>query len=157
MRFVFALLILASAACRKEGAVADDFKSVPPDEAIQMRVADWSALEPAVGRRPAESGMLTKGPIVTDLHALTGKDAVAFRNSLYEKGGPLTRVGKLLVTVSPPGDDAIYLIVDPEQRALEAGRKVNGEWVVRRTAAAEIERPVTVQALYGNQSSSSAR
>lgn len=144
------LLMLVTAACEEKGVVADDFAGTPPDELIQMRTADWSSLEPAVGRRPVESGMLTKGPIVTDLHALTGKDAIAFRTLLNEKGGPLTREGKLLVTVSPPGDDAIYLIVDTEQRALEAGRKIDGKWVVRRTAAAEIARPVTVQALNGN-------
>lgn len=150
MKQLALLLMLATAACEEKGVVADDFTGTPPDELIQMRTADWSSLEPAVGRRPAESGMLTKGPIVTDLHALTGKDAIAFRTLLNEKGGPLTREGKLLVTVSPPGDDAIYLIVDTEQRALEAGRKIDGKWIVRRTAAAEIARPVTVQALYGN-------
>lgn len=150
MKQLAIILVLATAACGEKGVVADDFKGTPPDELIQMRTADWSSLEPAVGRRPAESGMLTKGPIVTDLHALTGKDAITFRTLLNEKGGPLTREGRLLVTVSPPGDDAIYLIVDTEQRALEAGRKIDGRWVVRRTAAAEIARPVTVQALYGN-------
>lgn len=150
MKQLALLLMLVTAACEEKGVVADDFAGTPPDELIQMRIADWSSLEPAVGQRPVESGMLTKGPIVTDLHALTGKDAIAFRTLLNEKGGPLTREGKLLVTVSPPGDDAIYLIVDTEQRALEAGRKIDGKWVVRRTAAAEIARPVTVQALYGN-------
>lgn len=150
MKQLALLLMLVTAACEEKGVVADDFAGTPPDELIQMRIADWSSLEPAVGQRPVESGMLTKGPIVTDLHALTGKDAIAFRTLLNEKGGPLTREGKLLVTVSPPGDDAIYLIVDTEQRALEAGRKIDGKWVVRRTAAAEIARPVTVQALNGN-------
>lgn len=150
MKQLAILLVLITAACGEKGVVADDFKGTPPDELIQMRTGDWSSLEPAVGRRPAESGMLTKGPIVTDLHALTGKDAIAFRTLLNEKGGPLTREGGLLVTMSPPGPDAIYLIVDTGQRALEAGRKIDGKWVVRRTAAAEIARPITVQALYGN-------
>lgn len=149
MRRSFLLVaLLVAAACRKEGAVADDFTGTPPDNLIQMRIADWSSLEPAVGQRPVASAMLTKGPLVTDLHALTGKDAIAFREALNARGGPLTRVGGLLVSVSPPGPDAIYLIVDPAQRAMEAGRKVEGQWVVRRTAASEIARPPMVQALF---------
>lgn len=147
MRSITLVILCLLAACNREGAVADDFKGTPPDEAIQMRTADWSSLEPAEGQRPAQSGMLTKGPIVTDLNALTGKDAIDFRNALNARGGPLTRDGGLLVTVSPPGPDAIYLIVDPQQRALEAGWKDGGRWVVRRTAASEIARPPAVQAL----------
>lgn len=150
MRILLPLTILALTACGDDGPVADDLKPMPPVEVTQAPTADWSDLQPAVGQRPAESGMLTKGPIVTDLHSLTGPDAIRFRSILNEKGGPLTRVGDLLVTVSPPGDDAIYLIIDPEQLALEAGRKANGQWVIQRTAGAEIERPITVQALFEN-------
>ena len=150
MRVPFLMLPLLLAACNRDPVVDEEAHKLPPVDQMEMRTGDWSSIEIAVGQRPAESGMLTKGPIVTDLHALTGKDAIAFRTLLAETGGPLTREGKLLVTVSPPGPEAIYLIVDPKQHALEAGRKVDGHWVVRRTAAAEIERPVTVQALYGN-------
>jgi hypothetical protein len=148
MRHLPLLILLLLAACNREGVVDDAFAGTPPDDVIQMRTADWSSLLPAEGQRPAESGMLTKGPIVTDLNALTGKDAIAFRHALNARGGPLTRDRGLLFTVSPPGPDAIYLIVDPQQRAIEAGWKAGGRWVVRRTAASEIVRPMAVEALY---------
>lgn len=149
MRRVLVVLPLLIAACGRGDVVDEQADQLPPLDQMQMRVADWSSLAPAVGQRPAESGILTKGPVVTDLHALTGKDAVAYRTLLNKTGGPLVRDGKLLVTVSPPGPQAIYLIIDPGQRALEAGRKVDGQWVIQRTAAAEIARPAAVRSLIG--------
>ena len=104
-------------------------------------------LDHAIGRTPADSGLLTKGPIVTDLHALVGKQAIAYRQRLERGGGPLTRFGGVLFTASPPGDGAAYLIIDPQQLALEAGFKAGGRWVVERTASSQIARPPAVAAL----------
>lgn len=143
--FVTALLICA-AAC-DDGVVADNAGDIPPIEQIEAPTADWSALDPAIGRTPADSGMLSKGPIVTDLHALVGADAIAFRRRLERDGGPLTRIGRLLVTASAEGEQATYLVVDRDQLALEAGYKKDGRWVVRRTPSAEIARPPGIEAL----------
>ena len=141
------ILLLPLAACGGEGVVADNVGDIPPIEQTEAPTADWSALEPAIGRTPAHSGMLSKGPIVTDLHALLGPEAIAFRKQLDRDGGPLMRAGKLLVTMSPPGESAIYLLIDPEQLALEAGYKRDGRWVVERTASAEIARPPAIEKL----------
>ena len=141
------LLLLSLAACQDDGAVADNVGDIPPTTVTQVQSGDWSGLEPAVGRTPADSGMLSKGPIVTDLHALVGADAIDFRERLERTGGRLTRVGRLLVTASPPGEQASYLIVDSEQLALEAGYKKDGRWVVQRTPGTEIERPAAIEAL----------
>ena len=146
-RLLAILLPLSLAACQDEGAVADDVGDIPPTSVTQAPSADWSALEPAIGRTPADSGMLSKGPIVTDLHALVGADAIAYREGLERTGGRLERAGQLLVTASPPGPQASYLIVDREQLALEAGYKKDGRWIIRRTPAAEIERPAAIEAL----------
>ena len=147
---LLAFVALSLAACQDQGAVADDAGPVPPAEMIEAPIQDWSALRHAIGRTPADSGVLSKGPIVTDLHALVGEDAIGYRERLERTGGPLTRVGRLLVVASPPGQQASYLIVDQGQLALEAGYKKDGEWVVRRTAAAEIDRPEAVTALLAN-------
>lgn len=145
---IFALLLpLSLAACQDEGSVADDVGEIPPTSVTQAPSADWSGLEPAIGRTPADSGMLSKGPIVTDLHALVGADAIAYRELLERTGGPLERAGDLLVIAAPPGPQASYLIIDREQLALEAGFKKDGRWIVRRTPAAEIERPPAIEAL----------
>lgn len=144
---IAAAVLIASAACDDGGVVADNAGDIPPIEQTEAPTADWSALEPAIGRTPADSGMLTKGPIVTDLHALLGPEAIAYRQRLERDGGPLARVGQLLVTASPPGEQATYLIVDPGQLALEAGYKQDGRWVVRRTASSDIVRPPAIEAL----------
>ncbi len=146
-RVIVTSLLLSLAACGDGGVVADDVGDIPPTEVTEAPTADWSALEPAIGRTPAHSGMLTKGPIVTDLHALVGADAIAYRGRLERDGGPLTRIGHLLVTASKPGDDATYLIVDPDQLALEAGYKKGDRWVVQRTPSTDIVRPPAIQAL----------
>ncbi|HET9356263.1 MAG TPA: hypothetical protein VFO42_08885 [Sphingomicrobium sp.] len=147
MRCLAVLLPILLAACGDDGVVADNVGDIPPIELTESPTADWSALEPAIGRTPAHSGMLTKGPIVTDLHALLGADAIDYRNRLERNGGPLTRVGRLLVTASPDGERASYLIVDPDQLALEAGYKKNGQWVVQRTASSDIARPPAIEAM----------
>jgi hypothetical protein len=150
MKRIFLAAALALAACGNEGSVADDVRPTPPDNMIQMRTGDWSTILPAVGRTPEDGGYLTKGPIVTDLHAMIGKDAIDYRKRLIEAGGPLTRDGDLLVTVSQPGPGAIYLIVDPRENALEAGWDVDGTWKTWHTAGTKVRRPASVSALRGD-------
>ena len=145
-----AFLLMLLAACGNEGVVADDVRPTPPDNIIQMRTGDWSTINPAVGRTPADGGFLTKGLIVTDLHAMVGEDAIEFRQRLLEKGGPLTRDGNLLFTASQPGADAIYLIIDPQENALEAAWKVDGQWVTWNTPGTQMRRPPSVVALRGD-------
>ena len=127
--------------------VADNVGDIPPTEQTEAPTGDWSALEFAVGRTPAESGILSKGPIVTDVHSLVGADAISYRERLERDGGPLTRSGGLLVTASKPGATASYLIVDQEQLALEAGYKKDGRWVIQRTASSDIPRPREIEDL----------
>ena len=146
-RFLTAFALLSLAACQGEGVVADNVGDIPPIEQTEAPTGDWSALKFAVGRTPADSGVLSKGPIVTDVHALVGADAITYRETLERDGGPLTQVGKLLVTASKPGENASYLIVDQDQLALEAGYKKGGRWVIERSASAEIARPPAIEAL----------
>lgn len=147
MRGLALLLPILLSACGDGGVVADNVGDIPPTTVTQAPSADWSGLEPAIGRTPADSGMLTKGPIVTDLHALLGADAIAYRQRLEREGGPLTRVGRLLVTASADGEQAIYLIIDPDQLALEAGYRKGGRWVIERTASSDIARPPAIAAM----------
>ena len=146
-RLLAAFAMLSLAACGDQGVVADNVGDIPPTELTEAPTGDWSALRFAVGRTPAESGVLSKGPIVTDLHALVGADAITYRETLERDGGPLTRIGTLLVTASKPGENASYLIVDQDQLALEAGFRKDGRWVVRRTASSDIERPKLIDDL----------
>lgn len=127
--------------------MADNIGYVPPVEVTEAPAADWTALEPAIGRTPADSGMLSKGPIVTDLSALLGPNSARYRAVMEQRSGPLRRDGALLVAMTPPGPQAAYLIVDTEQLALEAGFRNGGEWIVRRTHSAELARPASVEAL----------
>ena len=143
-RVLAAVALLSLGACQGEGVVADNVGDIPPTEQTEAPTGDWSVLELAVGRTPAESGVLSKGPIVTDVHALVGADAITYRETLERDGGALTRVGRLLVTASKPGENASYLIVDQDQLALEAGYKKNGRWVVQRTASSDIARPPVI-------------
>lgn len=146
-RWILIVALLSPAACRDQGAVADNAGDVPPLEMVEAPSSDWSMLRHAIGRTPADSGVLTKGPIVTDLNALLGPDAIRYRALIEQKGGPLVRAGNLLVTVTPSGKNSGYLIIDPEQLALEAGFTRGGAWVVRRTPSSDVARPPAVEAL----------
>ena len=122
----------------------------PSQESLDQMVepvGDWSGLNPAIGRTPNDSGMLTKGPLVTDLNAMLGDDAIAFRQRMVERAGALTREGGLLVTVTPPGPEAAYLVIDARTNVMEAGWRDAAGWRAERTAGAELSLPPAVVAL----------
>lgn len=146
-RWIAIFALVCTTACRDQGVVADDAGDFPPLEMVEAPSSDWSMLRHAIGRTPADSGVLTKGPIVTDLNALLGLDAIAYRALIEQKGGPLVRVGDLLVTVTRRGEHSAYLLIDPRQLALEAGFRRGGHWVVRRTPGSQIAPPPAVAAL----------
>ena len=81
---------------------------------------------------------------------MVGEDAIDFRHRLLERGGPLTRDGNLLVTASKPGTDAIYLIIDPQENALEAAWQVDDKWKTWNTPGTQMRRPPSVAALRGD-------
>jgi hypothetical protein len=147
MKRLLFLIPLLIAACDRGGAVNDDVKPTPPLNQMVETPGDWSGLRPAVGRTPAQSAMLTHGPLPTDLNALLGEDAIDFRQRMEKAGGPLHEDGGLLVTATPPGRDAAYLVVDIDGHAIEAGRRADGEWQVKRTPGANFSLPPSVVAL----------
>lgn len=140
-------LVLLLGACGDEGAVKDDIKPAPPLDEMVEPVADWSALVPAVGQTPAQSAMLTKGPLVTDLNAMLGENAIPFRRRMVGKGGVLHEEEGILVTRTGPGPDAGYLLVDLKGRAMEAGYRTKAGWEIKRTPGAALTVPKSVQAL----------
>ena len=145
-RFATALLLLA-AACDRGGVVNDNTKPTPPLNQMVESPGDWSAMTPAIGRTPNESGILSQGPLVTDLGALLGKDAADFRERMTRMGGPLKLDGPYLASVTPPGEGAAYLIVDTADHSLAAGRKTVEGWVEVRTPGSDIVDPPGVTAL----------
>ena len=61
----------------------------------------------------------------------------------------LRRDGRYLVSVTPPGPGAAYLVIDPQQHSLDAGMLADDGWTFKRTAAAEMALPAAVRALTG--------
>ena len=53
---------------------------------------------------------LTSSPLCPYRFQVKGDDAIAFRQRMVERAGALTREGGLLVTVTPPGPEAAYLV-----------------------------------------------
>ena len=145
--FLTPFLVLLLAACGDGDAVKDDIQPPPPLDEMVEPVGDWSGLNPAIGRTPSDSGMLTKGPLVTDLNAMLGDDAIAFRKRMVERAGALTREGRLLVTATPPGPDAAYLVIDDRTNVMEVGWRDAAGWRAERTAGAELSLPPAVIAL----------
>ena len=136
------------AACDRGGAVNDDIKPTPPLNEMVETPGDWSGLRPAVGRTPAQSAMLTTGPLPTDVNALLGEHAIDFRRRIEMAGGPLRPdCGGLLVTLTPAGRDAAYLVINVADHALEAGWRTTGGWQVERTPGAKFQAPPSVLAL----------
>ena len=141
------IMVLLLAACGDGDAVKEDIQPPPSLDQMVEPVGDWSGLNPAIGRTPNDSGMLTKGPLVTDLNAMLGDDAIAFRQRMVERAGALTREGGLLVTVTPPGPEAAYLVIDARTNVMEAGWRDAAGWRAERTAGAELSLPPAVVAL----------
>ena len=137
-----ALVILA--ACDRGGAVKDDVKPAPPLDQMVETPGDWSGIAPAVGRTPSQSAVLTKGPLPTDLNALLGEHAIDFRHRMEAAAGPLHAESGLLVSTTPSGAKAAYLVIDTADHALEAGRKTADGWQVERTPGASFDPPASV-------------
>ena len=66
---------------------------------------------------------------------------------MVERAGALTREGGLLVTVTPPGPEAAYLVIDARTNVMEAGRRDAAGWRAERTAGTELSLPPAVVAL----------
>lgn len=144
-QWMIPLLAMAAASCGGPDTVARN--AVAPD--LNMMAAtegDWSGLAKAVGRTPADSGLLQNSDISVDLNALLGADVEAFRLALGN-ATPLAREGPALVTVGRSGN--AYLLIDPADHALEAGLKRGATWQQYRTPGSEITRPPSVQRLLG--------
>lgn len=139
--------MLLLSACDRGGAVKDDIKPTPPLDEMVEEPGDWSGLAPAVGQTPNQSALLTKGPLPTDLNALLGEHAIDFRRRLTESGGPLREEGGMLVTMTPLGPDAAYLVIDSAEHAMEAGRMTGDGWEVVRTPGAQLTVPPSVATL----------
>jgi hypothetical protein len=105
---------------------------------------DWSRLAQALGRTPAESGLLQNSDISVDLNSLLGPDLEEFRVALGD-ATPLSRDGSALVTVGRSGN--AYLVIVPADLALEAGLRRGGSWRRYVTSGAEIVRPASVERL----------
>lgn len=141
-------LALMLAACGDDGVVKDDIKPTPELNDIVEPIADWSNIIPAIGQTPNESAVLTKGPLPTDLGALLGPDWAVYHDRLVGAGGKLEQVGGgVLMTATPAGPEAAYLVVYPPDHAIEAGWRTAGGWEVRRTPGADFPNPPQVEAL----------
>lgn len=130
-------------ACSSRSPVAEDAKA-PPLNVMTETPGEWSELDDMVGRTPPESGLFEKSPIITDLDALLGPDATAFKR-VAARGSALTRAGDELVTIA--ADRSAFLTIQPGDHALQAGMKRDGRWQVWTTPAAKVPQPAAVQAL----------
>jgi len=138
-------IILATflAACGGNDKIAQN-AATPPLEVTSETPGDWSDLQLMVGRTPADSGLFEDSPITVDLNALLGRDATTFRRAI-EGGSALTQVGPVLVTLAR--DRTAYLIIYPDDHALEAGLKHAGDWRRWNTPGSAVPRPAAIQAL----------
>jgi hypothetical protein len=141
--WILAPLALAASACGGPDKVADN--AVAPD--LNMMTAtegDWSGLSQAVGRTPAESGLLQGSDISVDLNALLGPDVEAFRLALGN-ATPLAQEDGVLVTIGRSGN--AYLVIDTADHAVEAGLKRAADWQQYRTPGSDVVLPPSVQRL----------
>lgn len=134
------ILLLCLAACGGRDTVAAN--AVTPDLNMMAETpGDWSGIAQAVGRTPAESGLLQRSDVSVDLNALLGGKVEAFRLALGD-ATPLTREGGLLVTRGRSGN--AYLVIDANDHALEAGLKKGGRWQRFSTPGAELVPPPSI-------------
>ncbi len=144
MRYRFTIILAAvTVGCGASDKIATN--AVAPDlNTMAEAPGDWSGLTQAVGRTPAESGLLQRSDISVDLNSLLGREVEAFRLALGD-ATPLTREGSLLVTLGRSGD--AYLVIEPADHALVAGLKRDGRWQRFATPGANVPVPPTVQRL----------
>lgn len=143
-RYILLFLPLL-AACGEADTVARN-EVPPPLNDVAERPGDWSPLAQMVGRAPAESGLLVNSAITVDLDALLGPMAGPFRQAMAT-GTPLGREGQVLVTRARGGD--AYLLIFPEDHALEAGLRGAGGWQTWTTPGASVPRPPSIERLRG--------
>lgn len=143
---LLAALVLVLAGCEEDTTVAPADTKLPPLNEIAETPGDWSLLNVLVDRHPDGSELLVQSPISIDLNAMVGPAIFDYRQRMAA-AGPLTRDGDLLYSVTPPGPNAAYLIIDPDQRAIAAGWKKDGKWHVQHTAGADMRNPRPVQVL----------
>jgi len=140
-----AVVVIGLAACGSS-AVADRDAPVPNlSEMVETR-GDWSLLNVLVDRPPAESELLMQSPITVDLNAMLGAQVFDYRKRMVA-AGPLVRDGTMLVSVTPSGPHAAYLMIEPGDNVIEAGWRRSGRWHVERTAGTTMRRPRQVEAL----------
>lgn len=118
--------------------------AVPDLNVMSETPGDWSDVRLLEGRTPAESGLFEDSPVTVDLNALVGEDVQAFRRAMAT-AGPIVRAGPVLWTASRDG--SAYLLIYPDDHAIEAGLKRRGVWEVFRTPGAEVPVPAPVTAL----------
>ena len=128
-----AAAVIGLAACGSD-AVADRDGPVPNLSEMVEPHGDWSLLNVLVDRPPAQSELLKQSPITVDLNALVGARIFDYRERMAA-AGPLVRNGTMLVSVTPSGPDAAYLMIEPKDNAIEAGWRESGRWHVERTGA----------------------
>lgn len=137
------VLLLPLSACGGNDVDARDVV-VPELNQMSETPGDWSDLAGMVGRTPADSGLFQRSAITIDLDALLGEDARAFRLAMGNASA-LRRYGPVLVSVSPTRE--AFLLILPQDHALEAGYRKAGRWRTVRTPGAEVPRPAAIQAL----------
>ena len=149
MKMRWTLLAAAAAiglaACGNDAVAARDGPLPNLSEMVETS-GDWSLLNAFVDRPQAESDLLKQSPITVDLNAMLGPRIFDYRERMAA-AGPLVRNGPMLVSVTPPGPDAAYLMIEPADNAIEAGWRESGRWHVERTAGTAMRRPRQVDAL----------
>lgn len=144
MKLLIPLVLAAAlAACGDSDKVAQNV-ALPDLNTTSETPGDWSLLALAVGRTPADSGLLAQSPITVDLNAMLGREVPRFRLAMTDATA-LTRDGRVLFTVG--GSDGAYLLIFPADHALEAGLKNRNGWQIFRTPASEIPRPAAITRL----------
>ncbi len=145
VRALVAAAAIGLAACGND-AVADRDAPVPNLSEMVETQGDWSLLNVLANRRPAESELLMQSPITVDLNAMLGPRVFDYRKRMAA-AGPLVRIGTTLVSVTPLGPNAAYLMIEPSDYAIEAGWRESGRWHVERTAGTAMRRPRQVEEL----------
>ena len=138
-RFLPLLLALPLLACGDSGPVAPANTVIPDLNVTGETPGDWSTLRGAVGRTPADSALLTVGPIATDLNAMLGKDSAAFHEAMNDAGPLRAEPNGILVSRSASG--RAWLVIQPADHAIAAGLLAKRVWRTLRTPASEVPIP----------------
>jgi hypothetical protein len=130
----FLLTALLLPGCRSEPEAKGH--QLPPLANIAETPGDWSALQQAIGRTPAESNFFEDSPVAVDIAATLGPDHASYRDAMM-KAGPLRRSGPLLVSRAP---DA-WLVLQPADHSFRAALRTAKGWRQWQTAGADVPAP----------------